>query len=152
AANQNIAPLARIIIDLIRGAGAIANAAIPFVHSFLVSVSGVADKFATWASSARGQNWLKNFFDIAFRSLQAFIRLGLSIGRLILDIVGVGGGAQSGINVLRTLQGWVDRTSRSIETHGKAFRELHSLWRVAVPTVQELGRVLGAVGNAFLTL
>lgn len=152
AASQNIGPLARIIVDLIRGAGAIANAAIPFVHAFLVAVSGAADKFASWSASSRGQNWLKTFFDIAFRSLQAFIGLGASIGRLILDVIGPGGGAQSGINVLRTLQKWVDSTARSIEGHGKVFRELQALWKTAVPTVQILGRVLGAVGDAFVKL
>lgn len=152
AASQNIGPLARIIVDLIRGAGSIANAAIPFVHAFLVTVSGFADKFAAWAASTRGQNWLKNFFDVAFRSLRAFIGLGLSIGRLILDIIGTGGGAQSGINVLKILQKWVDSTARSIETHGKVFKELHALWRIAVPTVEILGRVLGAAGDAFLKL
>lgn len=152
AAAANMRPLANIVSGFFRGMGGLVRAAIPFVHQFLGFISQIADKFGAWASSARGQNWLKDFFDIAFRSLRTFVNLALSIGKLILAIVGVGGGAKTGIGLLQDLQGWVDRTTNSINSHGRAFRTLHTLWATARPTLHVLGEVLGAVVSGLLKL
>jgi hypothetical protein len=152
AAGDNLRPLANIISNGFRAAQAIIVTAIPYVHDFLGYIDSIIRRFADWANSTGGRNWLKHWFDDAFTSLKAFIGLGIAIVRLIAAVVGAGGGAKAGTNIINDLTGSINRATRSINSHGRLWKDLHLLWAASIPILHGLGNILGAVGHAFLQL
>lgn len=152
AAAQNMKPLADIISSAFRGFGALLVTAEPFIHQFALFIANIAEQFAKWAQSTAGKNWLKQFFDVAFKSLEAFINLGLAIGKLLGAIITTGGGAKAGISLLQEFINWINKTTASIEHHGKAWHTLQDLWVSIKPTLHALATILGAIGHAFIQL
>lgn len=152
AAAQNMKPLAEIVTGLFKAFGSIIVTAIPYVHQFANFIAGLVKQFSDWATSQSGKNWLRDWFTIAFDSLKKFIDLGLAFAKLIAAIIGVGGGAKSGIGILNDLTSSIDRATKSITTHGKIWHDLQSLWSAALPALKALHTILDAVGDAFLKL
>lgn len=151
-AARNVGPLAGIVSAMLRGFGAIAQAAAPFVHDLLVTVESLAKAFAAWATSVKGQNWLKQFFTDAFGSLKAFMDVGLALVQLIAAVVTQGGGAQAGIRLLDDFAKRIDQVTNSINNHGRAWQILQQLWQSAAPALHAVGEIFGAIGNAFLQI
>jgi hypothetical protein len=153
AAARNMAPLGTIISGIFRAMGSIITTAIPYVHQFAGFIAGLIRQFAGWANKNSGKkSWLANWFDEAFKSLEAFIRLGVALGKLIAAIVGVGGGAKSGINTLGELTKTINKATDSINKHGKAWHDLQRIWASVGPVMHVIGQILGALGAAFLKL
>lgn len=147
SAADNMKPLATIVGDFFHIVGDAMVIAAPFVHQFLTWLSGVADKWVKWMDTTKGKNTLKDFFDVAFEALKAFLKLGASVARLIFDIVTVGGGAKEGTDLLDGLRKKIDDVSTSIENHGKAWKVLQDLWKLIGPALDAIGTVFGAIAE-----
>jgi hypothetical protein len=153
AAAKNIGPLAKIAADLFKVIQAVVIAVQPYLAVFLKSLAGAAGQFAKWAQNTKGQKWLKEFFDEGFKSLTAFMKLGLAIIKLILAIVTSGGGAKAGIGLINTFAGNINKLTDEINNkHSKAWRDLQLLWKTAPIALHALGTILGAVVNGLLDL
>lgn len=151
-AAKNVGPVAKIAASFFKAMGEVAIAIAPSLHSFLGFLGDLIGKFATWAASARGQNWLKGWFDTAFKSLEAFIKLGVSFAQMIAAIIGTGGGAKSGIGLLDDIRKHFDGITNSINSHGKVFKDLQLLWATAKPAIAALREVLDALARSFLAI
>lgn len=152
AATQNMRPLALIITDIFKTMGSVITTAAPYVHQFAGYLSSLIGQFSGWATSNQGKNWLAKWFQEAFKSLEAFIKLGVSIGKLIAAIIGVGGGAASGISTLGELTKVINGVTDSINKHGKAWKDLQELWSAVLPTMKFVGEIIKSIGDAFLKI
>ncbi len=152
AAARNMVPLASIVGNLFKIAGTFVTQAIPYVHLFALFMEQLIDKAEKWITSKPGKNWLATFFYDAFNALKGFISLGVAIGELIASIITTGGGAKAGTGALQTLTDTVNRITKSINDHGKAWHFLQTMWSTVIPTMKDIGGLLKGILDTVISL
>lgn len=152
-AANNVGPVASIISDVFKGIQAVVVAAGPFIadlFKYMASFAGQFDKFAT---STKGQNFLKSFFTDGFNALKAFMGLGLALVKLFLTIAGPGGGAKTGTNLIIALTKALNGLTNDLNNkHSPAFKNLQKIWQSIGPALGALGEVFGALFKALFQL
>ena len=78
--------LASALGGFLNGFGAMFGAMMPYVQRFSDYLNRTATKFSEWASSAKGQNSIKDFMDRASESLMVFWGLVKEVGGLMKDV------------------------------------------------------------------
>jgi hypothetical protein len=146
-----------LVRRLIQGIGdaflEIAKAASPALRTLLGYFADGAQALGKWASSAKGQKALTDFFNEGVKQFKLWMGLLKSVGRLLLDIFNpkIGGGAKTGGNILRDLTGAInslDRAARSKE--GRQF--LQSFFENSRKALALLKPILIAVAEQFARL
>lgn len=111
--------LASALGGFLNGFGAMFGAMMPYVQRFSDYLNRTATKFSEWASSAKGQNSIKDFMDRASESLKVFWGLVKEVGGLMKDVFfskeaqGAGNGMFKGMtNSIKDLRDFIKKAKK----------------------------------------
>lgn len=111
--------LASALGGFLNGFGAMFGAMMPYVQRFSDYLNRTATKFSEWASSAKGQNSIKDFIDRASESLKVFWGFVKEVGGLMKDVFfskeaqGAGNGMFKGMtNSIKDLRDFIKKAKK----------------------------------------
>lgn len=111
--------LASALGGFLNGFGAMFGAMMPYVQRFSDYLNRTATKFSEWASSAKGQNSIKDFMDRASESLKVFWGFVKEVGGLMKDVFfskeaqGAGNGMFKGMtNSIKDLRDFIKKAKK----------------------------------------
>ena len=111
--------LASALGGFLNGFGAMFGAMLPYVQRFSDYLNRTATKFSEWASSAKGQNSIKDFMDRASESLKVFWGFVKEVGGLMKDVFfskeaqGAGNGMFKGMtNSIKDLRDFIKKAKK----------------------------------------
>ena len=140
--------LSRALGGFINGFAGMFAAILPDVLRFARYLSDIAQEFAAWATSARGQNAITSFVDRALASLRSLWSFLGAVGGL-LSTVFFGSAAQNaGNSIFDSMTRAVRRFTDYISQEGRMQR----WFQTGVTFAKTLGTVIGLVGKALIAL
>lgn len=126
----------------------IAVAAAPAFRKLAEFIADGAEKFQAFTGSKAGQRALTEFFNDGIVHLKAWIGLLVSIVRLFAAIIGPGGGARTGLELVRDMTDSINEFADAINTKGsEANKFFTDLFTVTKLVGQALGPILRALGK-----
>jgi phage-related protein len=150
-AQKNLRPLTDILINLGKIFLDIGRAAAPSLSRLLKFFDQVTTSWLKFTGDANKQkgdkNPLRQFFHEGTDALLAFLRLGGAIAKLFLAIAGPGGGARTGIDLIKGATEPINKLADSINRGGKAAQFFHQLFRITGEVLSALKPVIVAIGT-----
>jgi hypothetical protein len=95
--------LADALGSFLNGLLGVFSVLLPYVSQFATYLSRVAARFADWATSAKGQNAIKDFVDRALNSLRSLWSFLGAVGGLIKTVLLGDAGQQAGNNIFDSM-------------------------------------------------
>lgn len=135
---RNIKPLTDILVNIGEIFLDIAEAAGPSLRKIILWVRDITDNWSDFIENSRQSGTLGKFFADGVTHLKAWVDLLGAIGGLFFAIAGEGGGAASGLRIIRRItegiNGWTEAVRDNSGRVNKFFRDsegvLGDIWRV----------------------
>lgn len=149
-AGRNLKPLTDIAINIGKSFVDIGVAVAPVLSKIIDWVDGISAKVADFFSQGRKSGELTRFFDQGFTQLKAWGDLLWQIIRLFAAIAGPGGGASSGLKIVRDLADAIGGIADKIDTPGTKLNEFFNrFFRLSRKMLEAMAPVLGSIAHQF---
>jgi hypothetical protein len=149
-AKKNLGPLSTIIINIGKAFISIADAAGPVLHGILTGFSDASGKVAEFFENSRKSGDLTKFFKDGLVHLQAWADLLVQIGRLFIAIAGPGGGAKTGLQLVRDMADAIGSWADKIATPGTKLNEFFNrFFKLSRQMIAAMVPVLRAIADEF---
>jgi phage-related protein len=147
-ARQNLKPLTDIAINIGQAFLDIGEAAAPALRRIIIWVRDISENVREFFASGRKSGELTDFFEKGVDHLKAWGDLLWEVIRLFAAIAGPGGGASSGLKMLRsmadTIRGWADAIN---DTDSKTNEFFQRFFRLSRKMLEAMAPVFTAIAN-----